>query len=85
MYWPTSTDKVKKACLKLVPYLVVLLLTSIFFRTIMMVTILSMKNIDAFGFEDGEMAGNNRTSQAFDYAYDRYLKSDRVLRVWDVM
>lgn len=31
------------------------------------------------------MAGNNRTSQAFDYAYDRYLKSDRVLRVWDVM
>ena len=29
-------------------------------------------------FENGEMAGNNRTSVAFDNAYDSYIKSERV-------
>lgn len=71
--------KSKKACLKLVPYLVVLLLTSIFFSNYNDGdNPINEKILMRLVFEDGKMAGNNRTSQAFDYAYDRYLKSDRV-------
>lgn len=71
--------KSKKACLKLVPYLVVLLLTTIFFSNYNDGdNPVNEKILMRLVFEDGEMAGNNRTSQAFDYAYDRYLKSDRV-------
>lgn len=71
--------KSKKACLKLVPYLVVLLLTSIFFSNYNDGdNPINEKILMRLVFEDGKMTGNNRTSQAFDYAYDRYLKSDRV-------
>ena len=71
--------KSKKACLKLVPYLVVLLLTSIYFSNYNDGdNPINEKILMRLVFEDGKMTGNNRTSQAFDYAYDRYLKSDRV-------
>lgn len=71
--------KSKKACLKLIPYLVVLVLISIFFSNYNDGdNPVNEKILMRLVFEDGEMAGNNRTSQAFDYAYDRYLKSDRV-------
>lgn len=72
--------KSKKSLLKLIPYLAVLVLISVFFSNYNGGdNPVNEKILMRLVFEDGEMAGNNRTSEAFDYAYDRYLKSDKVL------
>lgn len=71
--------KSKKAFLKLIPYLVVLFLLVIFFSNYNGGdNPINEKILMRLVFENGEMAGNNRTSVAFDNAYDSYIKSERV-------
>lgn len=71
--------KSKRAFLKLIPYLVVLVSAVIFFLNYNGGdNPINEKILMRLVFEDGEMSGNNRTSQAFDNAYDSYIKSKRV-------
>lgn len=72
--------KSKRAYLKVLPYLVALVLVSAFFLNYKEGdNVINEKILMRLVFENGEMAGNNRTSPAFDYQYDVYLKSPRVL------